>query len=449
MLRRLLKTILLVLCSLLILEGLSWVVFRFAFHERFSFASIAQLKQQRIDEAAAAHPAKDVYPALVVPHPFLGFVYNPQHSPKTILARHSVPVSDWGFLDDKVPFQAASDQQAVIGLFGGSVAFWFSVQGVDALLEELSQIPELRGKRLVVVRTALGGSKQPQQLMALSYLLALGGHFDIVVNLDGFNEVALAPATMVPKGVFPFFPRGWPEALGAVGDPTSSRLVGRVLYLEELAGDRARQFSRPVLRHSVFANALWRLLDRNLAGQLASSRAELEAYKPAPAAQRHDYAAVGPQRTYRNPEEMYQDLAGMWRRSSLQMQQICAANGILYFHFLQPNQYLEGTKPIGAAERQAAIRVGGLFDRPVQAGYPVLQAAGRELTAQGVAFTDMTRVFAGLSEPLYIDDCCHFNPKGNRILGHAMGRSIAAKMAERRRLAGAGTSPAPKPGGSG
>jgi hypothetical protein len=446
--RRLLKTILLILCSLLILEGLSWVVFRLAFHERFSYEGVAQLKQQRIDEAAAAHPAKDVYPSLVVPHPFLGFVYNPRHSPKWVLKKHSVPVSDWGFLDDKEPLQAASDQQAVIGLFGGSVAFWFSVQGVDALLEELAQVPELRGKRLVVVRTALGGSKQPQQLMTLSYLLAMGGHFDVVVNLDGFNEVALPPSELVPQGVFPFFPRGWPELLGAAGDPQFSRLVGRVLYLEELAGERARQFSQPVLRHSVFANALWRLLDRSLASQLAISRAELEAYKPAAGAPRRDYAAVGPQRKYRNPEEMYQDLVGMWSRSSLQMQRICAANGILYFHFLQPNQYLEGTKPMSAAERQVAVRPGG-FDRPVQAGYPMLQEAGRDLTAQGVAFTDMTRVFAGISEPLYIDDCCHFNPKGSRILGHAMGRSIAATMGERRRQTGAAASPAPKPGGNG
>lgn len=145
----------------------------------------------------------------MVPHPFLGYVYNPRFNPAAMLAFHSVPASDWGFLDDKAPLRAPSHSEVVIGIFGGSVAFWFSVKGVDAMLQELGALPELRGKRLVVVRTALGAFKQPQQLMTLNYLLALGGHFDIVVNLDGFNEIALAPGSEIPKGIFPWRTPGW------------------------------------------------------------------------------------------------------------------------------------------------------------------------------------------------------------------------------------------------
>jgi len=43
--------------------------------------------------------------------------------------------------------------------------------------------------------------------MRLNYLLALGARFDLFINLDGFNEVALPPAENIPKGVFLFFPR--------------------------------------------------------------------------------------------------------------------------------------------------------------------------------------------------------------------------------------------------
>jgi hypothetical protein len=324
--------------------------------------------------------------------------------------------------------QPAADDTVVVGIFGGSVAFWFSVQGVDALLQELARIPRFHGKRFVVVRTALGGSKQPQQLMALSYLLALGGHFDVVINLDGFNEIALAPGSLVPKNVFPFFPRGWPDLLGEAGDPQFSRLVGRALYLEELAGRRAEQFSRPVLRHSVLANTLWRILDRSLAGQLARARVDLESYKPTAPVERRDYASVGPRRPYASPQEMYRDLVGFWSRSSLQMERLCAANGILYFHFLQPNQYLEGAKPMSGAERKAALWPGSGFERDVRAAYPLLTEAGRALAAEGVAFSDLTRVFEQVQEPLYIDNCCHFNPRGSQILGHAMGRDIARAL---------------------
>ena len=36
-----------------------------------------------------------------------------------------------------------------------------------------------------------GGYKQPQQLAALSEALLLGVPLDVVVNIDGYNEVAL------------------------------------------------------------------------------------------------------------------------------------------------------------------------------------------------------------------------------------------------------------------
>jgi len=35
------------------------------------------------------------------------------------------------------------------------------------------------------------GYKQPQQLLVLSYFLSIGQPFDMVMNIDGFNEVAL------------------------------------------------------------------------------------------------------------------------------------------------------------------------------------------------------------------------------------------------------------------
>jgi len=119
------------------------------------------------------------------------------------------------------------------------------------------------------------------------------------------------------------------------------------------------------------------------------------------------------------------------------MHRLCVANGTLYFHFLQPNQYLEGSKPMGRLERQAAVAPGSVFETSVRAGYPLLREAGRELAAQGVAFQDLTGAFADVREPLYVDTCCHLNQQGYRILGRAMGRSIAAAM-ERKVPGGAG-----------
>src|SRR5262245_54070456 len=190
--RRLLVCALMVVEMVVLLEGSSWLVYRFISGERFDFARVAQSRRERIAAVATTEPRTPGAGAFaMVPHPYLGFVYNPRFEPAAMLKTHSVPVSEWGFLDDKAPLRAGADDEVVVGVFGGSVAFWLSVRGADAMIEELSRLPRFRGKRFVIVRTAMGGTKQPQQLMTLNYLLAQGGHFDIVVNLDGFNEVAL------------------------------------------------------------------------------------------------------------------------------------------------------------------------------------------------------------------------------------------------------------------
>jgi hypothetical protein len=46
--------------------------------------------------------------------------------------------------------------------------------------------------------------------------------------------------------------------------------------------------------------------------------------------------------------------------------------------------------------------------------------------AAGVAFTDLTGVFAGTTEPLYVDNCCHLSPRGSEIMARALGARMAA-----------------------
>lgn len=411
-----------------LLEGGSWLLFRSVFREPFSYTEARSLRNRRIDDASPvpAQPAASA-PLFTIPHPYLGFVQNPALDPVAVASVHTVPVSEWGFLDDKPPLRSRDDHEVVVGIFGGSVAFWLSVKGVNAMLSELARVPQFRGKRFVVIRTALGGFKQPQQLMALNYLLALGGHFDVVLNIDGFNEVALAPAHNVEQSVFPFFPRSYPSLLGAAGDAQTVRQIGEIAVLTDRAAAYARLFSRPILRHSVFMTTLWRLLDRRIMSSRSWLQFDIETRARNSGGARN-YAGCGPRKTYTTAAAMYADLVAVWERGSLQMQQLCAANGIRYFHVLHPNQYERQSKPMGAAEKRVAIRDDSPYAAAVPAAYPALRAAGKRLSVSGVDFYDLSGVFSAQSQPLYIDDCCHFNDEGNRLFGHAIGRHIAADL---------------------
>ena len=60
----------------------------------------------------------------------------------------------------------------------------------------------------------------------------------------------------------------------------------------------------------------------------------------------------------------------------------------------------------------------------VEMGYSQLREAGVELRNAGVAFHDLSDVFAKVNDTLYKDSCCHFNEEGNRILAEAMAQAI-------------------------
>src|SRR5581483_3419802 len=128
-------------------------------------------------------------------HPYLGYVYDRDSN---------AGFSDHGFTSETVYPQM--DDALIVGIFGGSVADQLFVKR-QTLENELEKIPELGQKAILFVNLAIGGFKQPQQLMALTYMLSLGGHFDVVINVDGFNEVTLPVNENLPNHVFPFFPR--------------------------------------------------------------------------------------------------------------------------------------------------------------------------------------------------------------------------------------------------
>jgi lysophospholipase L1-like esterase len=46
-----------------------------------------------------------------------------------------------------------------------------------------------------------------------------------------------------------------------------------------------------------------------------------------------------------------------------------------------------------------------------------------------VAFTDLTGIFAGRREALYVDDCCHVGPAGYALIADAVADGLLAPVA--------------------
>lgn len=345
-------------------------------------------------------------------HPYFGFVADPyQNKPVW-------KVSDFGFIlsDNKSPILKRSPGKVIIGLFGGSFT-----NGVYLSLKSLldKQSAGL-GQDFVVINFSAGGYKQPQQLMILNYLLALGGEFNMVINVDGFNEVALPPAENIPNNVNPFYPRGWDRRTANTINPATVRLVGHLEVIKESKEKWAQVFKNHRLYLSPTLFLLWQYRDKMMARTIfeINQRIRTEGTKS------QTYTMQGPAYIYKEEGDLYRDLADVWKRSSLQMKVLCDANGAKYYHFLQPDQYVEGSKPMADAEKKQAVNEKSPFKKGVTQGYPALVAAGNELKAAGTNFTDLTMVFSEHPEILYVDDCCHVNREGYDIVARRIYETI-------------------------
>ncbi len=415
----------------LIVEIVALAVFGLVDGHPFSYRRV-QAERDEIQRAAPGSLAASVGKGAAVPeflrskslHPYLGYVATPNRNGDS--QDGTSPVTHFGFYDGN-PILKRSPETVIVAIVGGSVAYGFGLDapddrrsGTEVLKERLKASPRFADKNITFLRLALSGYKQPQQLMTISYLLTLGAEFDVVINIDGFNEVALHPVENAATNTFAAYPRMW-SFQTAGGRYLHS---GKYQALQYQRRELADTFSCAPLKHSIVCNLVWKLRDRALDRDIYQTHQELLE----DASGESSYEATGPYRRYANDDEMMDDLVAIWKRSSLQLDRLCRSNGIRYYHILQPNQYVPGSKAFTPAEREDAFDADHPYRHGAELGYPRLIAAGADLKQQGVRFFDLTQAFAREQGPIYTDTCCHFNERGYQILAEAIAGAIVSDV---------------------
>ena len=349
-------------------------------------------------------------------HPYFGYVRDPSTTLNT---------THYGFpLSEGDPVEADGQQGLRVAIFGGSFAMGMAKQARDALKEGLREL----GEPVQIVTFALEGYKQPQQLLVLSYFLALGGHFDVVINLDGFNEVALPQADNIPLGVNPFYPREWYNRVANLPGTRTVRLVGEIQVFRWKRANWATFMSRVPGRFSAIRGWLWQRVDHAYEIKTAYLR---EAMLTRDTGDFRDFLATGPESGLSLDSSLYPAIAQHWARCSLQMKALCDLYGIVYLHFLQPNQYDPNSKPLSEQELHEAILENHPYSQGVLAGYSLLRQEGSNLAVRGVDFHDLSLIFADHPETLYIDSCCHVNLAGYEIMARRIASHVVEAMASK------------------
>ena len=290
----------------------------------------------------------------------------------------------------------------IIAMLGGSVAQAVAPRLRNAVFQHY--LSEGSGTVPIFLDLTNDGYHQPQQAMIITNLLVNGGEFDVIVNLDGHEEI-VAPVFNDSVGVYPFFPRRWSNMV-----VTSDRqlLLGR----RQMLLDERDEILNVGWVESLYGSPTLRLLRRSRLDEIAEQIHEHEREWIAGSAG-HDLAKHGP-RVHYEPEELQEASVGVWRRSSWLLWAMADMSGARYTHFLQP-RYAGWETPSGD-ELVAPIDQTGLTAETYSESYAMLVEAGQALAAEGVNFVDLSELSAAGEEPLYEDTCCRLTERGVRSL---------------------------------
>jgi len=308
------------------------------------------------------------------------------------------------------------DSDFVIGITGGSVAGRLAVylRNNPAVFDVLRDLDLAFGDRkLRIVNLAMGGGKQPQQFFVSAYFLE---HLDLVINVDGLNDV-------VPVSLLPVYPLEYP----LLSLRFYEREAGGQIYAVAGRGvvSLYKLMNRLPIRVAVLGKSyLYFAFYNGADGMLSSAaRALNAAFLDAAIEQKW---APGSERL--TDSQIMQRRLKIWEKYTALQSDMLRTHTRGYY-FLQPNQYVPDSKPLSEEELRIAVNdgnaqsIGGAMQR--------LRLALPNLNRRGIPVHDLTNIFSSVLETVYKDDCCHLNRRGNAILAGAIVTIVAKDWASR------------------
>lgn len=344
-------------------------------------------------------------------HPYIGYAYDAKRKRKGC---ESDKVEDCytriKVYTDKT-FEKRAPNKLIIAILGGSFADAIGRIGEPTIINSLRQAEKYKNHEIVVYNLGAGGFKQPQQLTRLAYFYSLGAEFDLVINIDGFNEMATNYNNYRDRKVHPSFPIFWNNRVASSMTQTYLELYSEKRQTQKSHASLAEFWLLEGVRYSPLMNVVWRIIDQNFSRKLAALEQQI-AVSSETKNRDFAYEALGPDYAFSSWEKFHKDVADIWVNSSLATNALVEGQGGRYYHFLQPNQYIEGNKILSKWEAKNAILEQNSYGNVYHNSYPVILEKAPRLIKNDVKYHDFTFIFKDISDTLYIDNCCHINKKG-------------------------------------
>lgn len=357
-----------------------------------------------VPDASSRRFVEMVYGARLEIDPFFGYT----------LFRGAGRANNQGFPTDRpYPVQRRRGE-CVIGIFGGSVAMQVA-DSPRVLRERLEpRFQELGCDELTILPFAVGGWRQPQTFFAIATHLE---DVDLVIQLDGFNDaIYLRPeiTTHYPTR-FPAWDIFAPLASRS-SSPYRAVAFARIAILEDIARRVTSWTNRPLVRWSLSVHLAWRALRTGFENFVKPLRAEITAEA---AEGWGDFEApLG------DVPARVQDYYRFYERLARAGDRVARDAGRPFLHFVQPNQYVTGSKPFSDVERRKFLA--NDWSGVITPAYAEFAAASERLRNVNVDSTSLGELFATTSDTVYSDSCCHFNERGLTIIEDAIADRVLA-----------------------
>lgn len=310
----------------------------------------------------------------------------------------------------------------VIAIYGGSVAGGFLQDTIEYLTATLSKHPDLSGRRVRLLQFAMGAQKQPISLFYLNYFAALKQTIDLVINIDGFNDVRNSIVNLESGHHF-LMPHA---AIAKTFDAYVSVPTLDLAYL-----DYFRSVAKLKKRITAAESRSFRLLKSiGYLDWLKRKYAELAVRPPRNDGDMSLMLTVPANKvTFLDLDadaqnRLADDVAGAWYTCTRLMLASCQTMGMQYIHAVQPTHFFSQRKHLSSREKEWIIdapkkdRGQATTKRIIEVCYPKLVELASTLGKQ--VYCHMIDVLDDAHEEVFLDHECHFNPAGHHLMARRL-----------------------------
>jgi hypothetical protein len=348
-------------------------------------------------------------------HPYFGFlnIYT-----ENFQQRMDLPANNFGFMMPRVlrqKFAPCCDFPMLpenhsdlyfIAVFGNSVAqgVGWHMQLQPWIEERLKKLPNLNNKRALVLNLGAGGYKQPQELFLLSYMLAAGMKFDLVLYFASPYEALAGKANGLTDLAVEYPARSTWESLSRSLEQlaaTDERSILGIFFLRA-AQNTQQRLDRCQTASCVVAYRPLLRVERALAEMLSvskSPRNELAHFVNFPAPPAGE-----------NVTDFSHAAVLSWQRSTVIMENLTKGMGGEFMAILMPTPWIHpsGLLPPHSTPDQVAF-----YAKEIPPIAEEMRRAGVKMRTAGVNIVDASNFFDNvLMESVYADQVGHLNERG-------------------------------------